>query len=117
VEESVDAVTVTWVLGDNIPGPAHPEYFGYGVDYDGPDGSGGKRFGVRFSTTNSAHVFDWTSNTQANYAADSITIVNDRVVVFYRDADIGLSEVGTIRAFAHVNGSDKQTGLAVTLLH
>lgn len=64
VEETDGTVTVTWGLGDVIPGDV--EYFGYGVDYFGPDGNGGKRFGVRFHEKPSAHVFEWASATQAN---------------------------------------------------
>lgn len=114
VEEGDGSVTVTLGLGDLIPGDV--EYFGYGVDYFGPDGNGGKRFGVRFHEKASAHVFEWASATEANYDADSITLVDDRLVVFYRDADLGLPAIGTIRAFSHLNGVDVQTELPVTVL-
>ena len=114
VEEADGTVTVTWGLGDVIPGDV--EYFGYGVDYFGRDGNGGKRFGVRFHERPSAHVFEWASATQANYEPDSITLDADRLVVHYRDADLGLPEIGTIRAFSHLNGVDVQTELPVTLL-
>lgn len=114
VEEADGAVTVTWGLGDVIPGDV--EYLGYGVDYFGRDGNGGKRFGVRFHERPSAHVFEWASATQANYQPDSITLEADRLVVHYRDADLGLPEIGTIRAFSHLNGVDAQTELPVTLL-
>lgn len=105
---------MTWGLGDIIPGDV--EYFGYGVDYYGPDGNGGKRFGVRFHDEPSAHVFEWSSASQANYGPDSVTHDGDRLGVVYRDASIGLPEVGTIRAFSHINGHDMQTELAVGLL-
>jgi len=115
VEEGDGWVAVTWGLGD--PAGVGPiEYFGYGVDYYGPDGNGGKRFGVRFHETASAHIFDWTSSTQANYESDSITFGQDSIVVHYRDASIGLPEVGTIQAFSHVNGTDLQSALPVTLM-
>lgn len=107
-------VTVTWGLGDVVSGPV--EYFGYGVDYFGVDGNGGKRFGVRFHERVTGHVFEWASATQANYEPDSITASEDRIVAVYRDASIGLDEVGTITAFSHVNGKDVQTDLEVTLL-
>lgn len=114
VEEGQGSVTVTWGVGDVIPGDV--EYFGYGVDYFGLDGNGGKRFGVRFHEKPSAHVFEWSSATQANYEPDNIDYDGDRLVVFYRDADIGLPDVGTIRGFSHLNGADVQTRLPVTLL-
>lgn len=114
VEESGGVVTVTWGLGDVVSGPV--EYFGYGVDYFGVDGNGGKRFGVRFHERVTGHVFEWASATQANYEPDSITASEDRIVAVYRDASIGLDEVGTITAFSHVNGKDVQTDLEVTLL-
>ncbi len=114
VEEGPGWVTVTWGFGDVIPGEV--EYFGYGVDYFGLDGNGGKRFGVRFHEKPSAHVFEWSGATEANYEPDSIAYDDDRLVVHYRDADIGLPEVGTIRGFSHLNGADVQTGLSVTML-
>lgn len=113
VEEQPDSVTVTWDLGDPVPGSAG--YFGYGVDYYGVDGNGGKRFGVRFDGKTSAYVFEWSSATQANYEADSVTVEPDRVVAFYRDASLGLSEIGIIKAFSHLNDVDIQTDLPVAL--
>ncbi|MNL87753.1 hypothetical protein D3C87_2170820 [compost metagenome] len=61
-------------------------------------------------------MFEWASATQANYEPDSITLDADRLVVFYRDADLGLPVIGIIRAFSHLNGVDVQTDLPVTLL-
>lgn len=114
VEEGDGTVTVTWGLGDVMPGDV--EYFGYGVDYFGVDGNGGKRFDVHFHERATAGVFEWSSATNANYEPDSITVHDDRIVVFYRDASIGLREVGTIYAFSHLNGEDVQTRLPVTLM-
>ncbi len=107
-------MTVTWGLGDVVPGTV--EHFEYGVDYYGPDGNGGKRFDVTFHEKVSAHVFEWSTATNANYGSDSVTVHDDRLVVFYRDADLGLPVVGTIRAYSSVNSEDVQTGLPVTLL-
>ena len=112
VEERDGSVTVTLGLGDPIPGEV--EYFGYGVDYFGPDGNGGKRFGVRFGSGATAHVFEWSSATQAN--AGSISYLEDGLVIFYPDASIGLEQVGKISAFSHLNGQDVQTGFPVTLI-
>lgn len=114
VDEGADSVTVTWGLGDVVERPV--EYFGYEVYYYGVDGNGGKRFGVRFHSKATAHVWDNASSTQANYDGDCITIDGDRMVIVYRDASIGLAEVGTISAFSHIDGQDVQTGLSVTLL-
>jgi hypothetical protein len=114
VEEAPDGVTVTWGLGDSIPGDV--EFFGYGVDYYDANASNGKRFGVRFGSEPTAHVFEWSSATQANYTADSIAVTGDSIVVFYVDASIGVDELGQIEAFSHLNGQDVQTGLPVTLL-
>lgn len=115
VEEGADSVTVTWGLGEPTASD-DVEFFGYGIDYYGPDGNNGKRFGVRFHSKTSAHVWDNASGTQANYEADSVTVDEDRIVVHYRDASIGLEQVGTIRAFAHIDGHDAQVDLPVTLL-
>jgi hypothetical protein len=84
--------------------------------YYTPDGNGGKRFGVRFREKTTAHVWDNASNTQANYHGDSVTTSDASIVVQYRDADLGLTEVGTIAAFSHVNGVDTQVEIPVTLL-
>ncbi len=114
VEEGRDSVTVTWGLGE--PVSSGFEYFGYGVDYYGADGNGGKRFGVRFRETTTAYVWDNASATQANYEADSVTVTPGSIVVHYRDADLGLKEIGTIAAFSQVDGNDQQVDLPVTLL-
>jgi hypothetical protein len=115
VEEDSQLVTVTWGLGDPV-GADGAEYFGYGLYYFDPSGSGGKRFGVRFSESTSAWVFDNESATQANYDADSVTIADDSVIVHFRDASIGLQAVGTIAAYAHIDGRDEQVDIPVTLL-
>jgi len=39
------------------------------------------------------------------------------VTVHFHDASLGLDAVGTIAAYAHVNGHDTQAELPVTLLH
>lgn len=115
LEEGAGYVTVTWGLGDPVHGGT-AEYFGYGLYYYAPDGTGGKRFGVRFHEKTTAHVWDNASNTQANYHGDSVTTSGASIVVQYRDADLGLTEVGTIAAFSHVNGVDTQVEIPVTLL-
>jgi len=115
MEEKDGGVTVTWGLGEPVTEDA-VEFFGYGVDYYGPDGNGGKRFGVRWQTAATAHVWEHVSSTQSNYGADSVITTEDAVVVTYRDANIGLDEVGTINAFSHVAGADQQLQIPVTLL-
>jgi len=115
VEESRNSVTVTWGLGDPVAAP-DVEYFGYGVYYYGLDGNGGKRFGVRFQDEITAHVFDNASATQANYHGSAVTVTDESIIVRYRDADLGLVGVGTIRAFSHVNGHDQQVEIPVTLM-
>ena len=114
MEEIEDSVVVTWGLGDVVPGSV--EYFGFEVYYYGVDGNGGKRFGVRFHEKTTAHVWDNASNTQANYEGDSITVSPDSIVVRYRDADLGLEEVGTIAAVSKINGNDLEVRIPVTLL-
>ncbi|MFI8633537.1 hypothetical protein ACIGEP_13160 [Microbacterium sp. NPDC077663] len=75
-----------------------------------------RRFGVRIQDGASAYVFEWTSATEANYGPEAITVHDDRIVVRYRDASLGLDAIGTIRAFSHINGNDVQANLPVTLL-
>ena len=115
LEEGTGNITVTWGLGDLLPA-VEAEYFGYELYYYAPDGNGGKRFGVRFHEKTTAHVWDNASNTQANYQSDSVTTTNDRIVIHYRDADLGLADIGTIAAFSHVNGVDAQVDIPATLL-
>lgn len=116
VEEQPDRIVVTWGLGDPVETPAAPEYFGYGVDYYGPDGNGGKRLGVRFGDKTTAYIFDWADVNQANYDAESVQVDDDDVVITYRDAGLGVDSIGQIRAFSHVDGIDSQVELPVTVL-
>ena len=116
IEELSDSVVVTFGLGEVVP-PGSAEYFGYEIYYYAPDGNGGKRFGVRLSETQtSAHVWDNNSTTQANYTSDHVKVTDDAIVVTYRDASLGLEEVGTLAAFSHVAGVDLQREFPVTLL-
>lgn len=115
VEEDSQSVRVTWGLGDPVEAGAS-EYFGYGLYYFDPTGNGGKRFGFRFGESTSAWVFDNESATQPNYDADSVTIADDSVIVHFRDASLGLQVVGTIAAYAHIDGRDEQVDIPVTLL-
>ena len=114
VEQLDSSVIVTWVLGAIVPKVAG--FFGYEVYYYGPDGNGGKRFGVRFAEKVTAHVWDNPSFTQANYEAEAVTVDGDRIVVRYNDADLGLKEIGSLAAFSHINGKDEQLEIPVTLL-
>lgn len=117
VEETTDDVVVTWGLGE--PTQERFEYFGYGFAYYGLDGNGGKRFGVRVSTTPevTAFVFDNESATQANYTEDAVALREDAIVVRFRDASIGLSDgIGTISAYSHTDGRDRETDVQVSLV-
>jgi hypothetical protein len=114
MEEGDGQVIVTFGLGAELTAG---EYFGYAVDYYGPDGTGGKRFGVRLSETEvNAYVFDWQSATQANYEADAVHTTDNAIVAKYRDASIGLDQVGTIKAFSHMGSDDTDTDVPVTML-
>lgn len=114
-EVGTDIITVTWGLGE--PGIATDiEFFGYGLYYCDPTGNGGKRLGVRFGEAVTAWMFDNASATQANYGASSVSVTEDAVVALFNDASLGLGEVGTILAYAHINGRDTQKDLPVTLL-
>jgi len=114
VEEAESSVVVTWGLGEALA--SAQEFFGYEVYYYGPDGNGGKRFGVRFGSKVTAYVWDHASNTQANYGDDCVEVRSDSVIVRYRDADLGLARLGTILAYSHVDGVDEQLEVPVTVL-
>ncbi|MFJ8322077.1 hypothetical protein [Micrococcus luteus] len=115
-EVGTDSVTITWGLGEPVD-VGDVEFFGYGIYYYDPTGNGGKRLGVRFGDAITAWVFHNASATQANYEASSVTATKDAVTVHFHDASLGLDAVGTIAAYAHVNGHDTQAELPVTLLH
>lgn len=113
LEEREGSVIATFGLGDVIPGDV--DFFGYGIDYYGADGNGGKRFGVRFAgDTASPLIFEWSSATQAH--AGHITYLEDGIVIVYPDASIGLAEIGAAYAFAHTNGVDVHTEARVTVV-
>lgn len=114
-EVGTDSITVTWGLGEPVE-VGDVGFFGYGVYYYDPTGNGGKRLGVRFGDETTAWVFDNATATQANYEAPSVTAANDAVTVHFQDASLGLDAVGTIEAYAHINGHDTQVNLPVTLL-
>ncbi|RPE73820.1 MULTISPECIES: hypothetical protein [unclassified Frondihabitans] len=116
VEETDEDIVVTWGLGE--PAEGSFQFFGYGLAYYGRDGNGGKRFGVRLSDTQevTAFIFDHASATQANYTEDGVMLREDAIVVRYRDASIGLDDIGIINAYSHTNGRDRQVDVPVTLM-
>ncbi|CAN7407055.1 hypothetical protein LJR042_002565 [Microbacterium maritypicum] len=78
---------MTLALGEEILCDA--EYFGYGVDYYDPDGSGGKRIGARFGDGGvTASIFEWSSATKAN--AGNVVRVDDGLVIIYPDVSFGV---------------------------
>lgn len=117
LEETENDITVTFGLGE--PTRERFEYFGYGLAYYGLDGKGGKRLGVRVSTTPevTAFVFDNESVTQANYTEDAVTLREDAVVVRFHDASLGLSGgIGTTTAYSHTDGRDRETEVQVWIV-
>lgn len=110
-----DAIVVRWILGEEIPGGVGAEFSGYGVAYYGTDGNGGKRLGVRFSREVSAYVWDNASSTHANYAADAVRATPHEVTVTFNDASLGVTEVGTVEAWSHIDGNDVQVNFPVQL--
>jgi hypothetical protein len=116
VEQQPDKIVVTWGLGARVSTPATPEYYGYEVVYYGPDGNGGKRLGVRFGEKVTAYIWDNADNNQSNYDAESVQEHPDALVVSYRDAGLGLAEIGPVAAYSHIDGVDDQVELPVTVL-
>jgi len=114
VEETEVGVVITWKLGDLVPTPT-VLHFGYEVGYSDIDGGGGKRFGVRFPSP-TAYVWDGESDDHVDYEADHINATDESIVVYFRDADIGAREVGTVHGSSHVNGVDGQREFPVVLL-
>ncbi|RKS84841.1 hypothetical protein DEU37_2898 [Microbacterium sp. AG790] len=112
VESLPNGILVTWGLGEEVPGPV--EFFGYEVEYYAPDGSAGKQIGVKVVEKVTAYI--WEGSTGANYAGTNVKFEESRMLAVYQDASIGLSQIGTLRAVFHVNGSDIQCGIPVTLI-
>jgi hypothetical protein len=113
-EEILGGVTVTWTLGE-LTRARDVDCFGYGVDYTGPNGYGGKRFGVRFDPEASAYVFDWSSATRVNHLPGCVDATPARIVVQYKEACVGLSEIGPVAGYSHVNGADVEVQIPVTV--
>lgn len=64
-----------------------------------------------------AFVFDNESTTQANYTEDAVTVRGDAIIVRFRDASIGLPDgIGTISAYSHTDGRDRETEVPVSLM-
>lgn len=117
VEETADDVTVTFGLGE--PSRERFEYFGYGLEYYGLDGNGGKRLGVRVSTRPEVTAFVWDngSSTQSNYTEEAVVLREDAVVVHFRDASIGMPDgIGVITAFSLIDGRDRESDVPVSLV-
>ncbi|MFJ2980252.1 hypothetical protein ACIPEP_15480 [Curtobacterium sp. NPDC087082] len=116
VEETDEDLIVTWGLGEPTGGSFH--YFGYGLRYYGVDGNGGKIIGVRVSNKPevTAFIFDNASATQSNYVEDAVTLREDAIVVRYRDASIGLDEIGIINAYSHTDGYDRDRDAQVSMV-
>lgn len=93
LEEREGSVIATFGLGDVIPGDV--DFFGYGIDYYGADGNGGKRFGVRFAgDTASPLIFEWSSATQAH--AGHITYLEDGLSSSTRTPASGLPRLALL---------------------
>jgi hypothetical protein len=115
VEVDADLITVTFALGDPADRPV--EWATYGADIYGPDGNGGKRFGVWLSDDKtSAHIFDFSSATQSNYDGSFVEVSGSSIVVRYRDASLGVPLGGTGRAYFAINGQDVNTNMPVTVI-
>lgn len=105
VEVGADGVTATFDLGDAYELDVAPDYFSYGFATVEHDGTPVKRFGVKFGPDKTtAHIYDMTNNTQANYNASHVTDRGTSVVVHFRDASLDTTTVAPVTGFALVEG-------------
>ena len=117
VDVGTDSVTATFGLGDAYDLDVAPDYFSYGFATVEHDGTPVKRFGVKFGPDKTtAHIYDMTNNTQANYDASHVTDRGTSVVVHFRDASLDTTTVTPLTGFASVEGKDVAIDVPVQVL-
>jgi hypothetical protein len=101
------SVAATFHLGDPIEKGAGAEWFTYGLAVAGRDGGATKHFAVRLSSDQrTAFVFDFDSNTQANYDGSLVDVHETSIVARFPDATLGLDWAGSLSGFSTVEGDD-----------
>ncbi|MBF4632729.1 hypothetical protein ITJ42_16030, partial [Clavibacter michiganensis subsp. phaseoli] len=111
------SVAATFHLGDPIEKGAGAESFTYGLAVAGRDGGATKHFAVRLSgDQRSAFVFDFNSNTQANYNGSHVDVHDTSIVVRFPDATLGLHWSGSLTGFSTVEGDDVTVEAPVQVL-
>jgi len=117
VEGDERTVAATVHLGDLIEKGAGAEWFTYGLAVTGRDGGATKHFAVRFSgDQRSAFVFDFDSNTQANYDGSNVDVHETSTVARFPDATLGLNWAGSLSGFSTVEGDDVTVEAPVQVL-
>ncbi len=111
------SVATTFPLGDRIELGAGAVWFTYGLAIAGRDGSATKHFAVRLSgDQRSAFVFDFDSNTQANYDGSHVDVYDTSVVARFPDTTLGLNWAGSLTGFGTVEGDDVTVDAPVQVL-
>ncbi|MDO4070357.1 hypothetical protein QKG08_14985 [Clavibacter michiganensis] len=111
------SVAATFHLGERIELGAGAEWFTYGLAVAGRDGGATKHFAVRVSgDQRSAFVFDFASNTQANYDGSHVDVHETSVVARFPDATLGLNWAGSLTGFSTIEGDDVTVEAPVQVL-
>ncbi|MBF4622605.1 hypothetical protein [Clavibacter sp. VKM Ac-2542] len=110
-------VAATFHLGERIELSDGAEWFTYGLAVAGRDGGASKHFAVRLSSDQrSAFVFDFSSNTQANYDGSQVDVLETSVVARFPDASLGLNWAGSLAGFSTIEGDDVTVEAPVQVL-
>jgi hypothetical protein len=111
------SVATTFHLGDAIERGAGADWFTYGLAVAGRDGGATKHFAVRLSgDKRTAFVFDFNSNTQANYDGSHVDVHETSIVARFPDATLGLNWAGSLMGFSTVEGDDVTVEAPVQVL-
>ncbi len=107
VEEDADNVTVTW-RSVNLSRGRDVEHFGYGLHYFDPTGNGGKRLASDSASLRPPESSTIQAPCKRTMGQTRLPLRTAPFVVRYDDASLGIAEVRTIAAHAHVSGNDVQ---------
>jgi hypothetical protein len=111
------SVAATFHLGDLIEKGAEAEWFTYGLAVAGRDGGATKHFAVRLSgEQRTSFVFDFDSNTQANYDGSHVDVHETSIVARFPDATLGLNWAGSLSGFSTIEGDDVTVEAPVQVL-
>jgi len=110
-------ITTTFDLGDPFPPDLPAEWFTHGVALTDDRDALTKHFVARLSPTETkAFVYEFSSNTEANYDASPVQDRGTSVVARFPDASLGTSRLTSAAGFGTVEGEDVSADVPVQVL-